>query len=54
MGFAQPIMFIIGYVDVALLVFLVWIVYRFLKRFVSTLRPDNLPNEDHPGSHNLK
>jgi hypothetical protein len=36
MGFAQPILFVIGYMDVVLLLFLVWIIYRLVKTFTST------------------
>jgi|KBSMisStaDraftv2_1062788.scaffolds.fasta_scaffold4745288_2 hypothetical protein len=36
MGFAQPILFVIGYMDAALLVFLVWIIYQLVKTFIST------------------
>ena len=53
MEFTQPILYIIGYVDVALLVFLVWIGYRFLKRLISPRRPYYLSNPGHRASHNL-
>jgi hypothetical protein len=35
MGFEQPILFVIGYADAALLLFLVWIIYRLVKTLVS-------------------
>jgi len=38
LGFAQPVPFVIGYVDAALLLFLVWFIYRLVRTMISTAR----------------
>lgn len=37
LGWRQPILFIIGYIDVAIILFLFGLIFVFAKRFISTL-----------------